>query len=125
MIHSHLKDVFSQRRKTMLMKCLLAKQTPLLLALFILAQLIFSPAVLAQNTTDTLRAAIKDLQMKYGDRYLGAEAFLDRLNQKQNQSGNNFAQLQQEALRAHPLISNTPLLFIERPQYAKDHNSNN
>jgi len=100
------------------MKYRFAQCIPLLWAF-----LLFSPAVLAQNTADTLRAAINDLQMKYGDRYLGAKTFLKHLDQQQNQSGNNFTQLQQEALRAHPLISKIPLLFIERPQYAKDHHN--
>lgn len=76
-----------------------------------------------QNTPDTLRSAIKDLQITYGNRYPQAEAFLNRLNQPANQSGERFTTLQRDALTAHPLIDHTPILFVERAQYLPDHHN--
>jgi len=76
-----------------------------------------------QNTPETLRGAIEDLQARYGKRYLQGEVFLNRLKQSSHRSGQAFLDLQREALAAHPLIANTPILFVERAQYLPDHHN--
>jgi len=75
------------------------------------------------NTPATLRAAITDLQSKYGKHYPQAEIFLNQLKQPGYQSGKKFLTLQREALAAHPLMANTPVLFVERAQYLPDHHN--
>ncbi|NWK56600.1 PD40 domain-containing protein [Verrucomicrobiaceae bacterium N1E253] len=100
-------------------------KTPLFIcAAATLGLLLTSPVhAKGKNSPTSLRAAIEDLQMKYGDRYPQAKAYLKELDQKANQSGENFQKLQQRALRAHPLLTNTPVLFVERAQYLSDHHN--
>ena len=75
------------------------------------------------NTPATLRAAIENLEMKYGDRYPQAKKWLKQLDLPENQTGEGFVKFQQQVLRSHPLIAKTPILFVERAQYATDHHN--
>lgn len=78
----------------------------------------------------TLRAAIGDLQATFGPRYPAGGEFLRRLDaiEKQIQTGADsartaFVQLQRDALIANPLVSGSPIVFVERQQYAPDHHN--
>ena len=75
------------------------------------------------NSPGTLRAAIEDLQVRYGEGYPQAEEFLARLELPVNQSGEGFRALQREALLSHPLVGRWPILFVERGQYRYDHHN--
>jgi len=81
-----------------------------------------SAGVPDSNTPESLRAAITDLQERFGESYPAA-GFLRRLEQQKNQSGERFEALQREALTANPLVSARPILFIERDQYSYDHHN--
>ncbi len=91
-----------------------------------------------------LRRAIEDLSSTFGDRYPAAAEYLDRLvhcegliaearaaleagaaaaaagHEKQLAA---FKALQRDALLANPLVSEAPILFVVRQQYARDHHN--
>jgi len=82
----------------------------------------------------TLRAAIADLAITFGDRYRGAADFLRRLAEIEprlqatalpalKQARADFVTLQREALIASPLVSGQPVLFVARSQYVPDHHN--
>ena len=96
---------------------------PVLMAITLIAGINTTISAADPNTPATLRSAIEHLQSQYGDQYPQAKNFLDQLKHPENQSGKGFAILQRDALTAHPLISNTPILFVERPQYLLDHHN--
>jgi len=90
--------------------------------------LVLAPAsVIAEeepaNTPGTLRAAIVDMQARYGERYPKAEVFLERLERPENQSGAGFETLQREALVASPAVGGQPILFAGRAQYHFEHHN--
>ncbi|MHB8973600.1 MAG: HzsA-related protein [Pirellulaceae bacterium] len=83
-----------------------------------------------RGTPATLRAAIRDLMADFGPRYPSGDAFLRRLDLVEQQMSADmdaaraaFGQLQREALIANPLVSEAPLVFVERRQYAPDHHN--
>lgn len=89
-----------------------------------------APDVAECGSPESLRAAICDLLADFGPRYPAGDAFLDRLDRLAPQvragaegSRAAFRQLQREALIANPLVSGTPVVFVERPQYAPDHHN--
>lgn len=79
--------------------------------------------VLTENkgTPDTLRAAIRDVMATFGERYPKGSSYLARLEEiiKTDSEGlsQRFQALQREAMIAHPLVSEQPLLYIWRNQY--------
>lgn len=75
------------------------------------------------NTREGLRAAILDLQFRYGEQYPQAEHFLARLAEVGSESDMGFAKLQREALAAHPALVAQPILYVERDQYRFDHHN--
>ncbi len=82
------------------------------------------------GTPTTLRAAIRDLMADFGTRYPSGDEFLRRLDLIEQQlaadadsSRAAFHQLLREALVANPLVSGSPVVFIERQQYAPDHHN--
>ncbi|MCH7226952.1 hypothetical protein [Haloferula sp. A504] len=76
-----------------------------------------------QNTPDTLRAAIEHLKARDGADYPDAAAYLERLEQPANRSGEGFVKLQREALVADPAVGSRPVLFVERDPYRYDHHN--
>jgi hypothetical protein len=78
------------------------------------------------NEVTALRNAIADLTATFGVRYpLGQEFLrqLDALVQHPQFPREHFETLRREALIANPLVSEQPLLFIVRAQYAPDHHN--
>ena len=81
---------------------------------------------------DMLRQAIADQLATFGDRYPG-RAFLSELDAietlTKNGTGNQqerddkFRTVQRNALLANPLLSEHPLLYVVRAQYAGDHHN--
>ncbi len=79
-----------------------------------------------------LRTAIQDLMVTFEDRYPDGEAFLGELLEIETAlaSASNpsaglgaFADLQRRALVANPLVSDQPVLYVERRQYPTDHHN--
>ncbi|MCP3920162.1 MAG: hypothetical protein GY711_31945 [bacterium] len=79
-----------------------------------------------------LRAAIEDLMAFFGDRYVGGDAFMAELLEVEASLASKtdraaglraLADLQRRALVANPLISDHPILYVERRQYPKDHHN--
>lgn len=73
-----------------------------------------------QPDAKVVRAAIEDLIGTFGDRYPRGEEFLRRLDTVDMAQ---LAELQREALAANPLVSDQPILFVTRRQYAPDHHN--
>jgi len=83
---------------------------------------------------EPLRAAIRDLQADFGERYPHGPQFLARLDrlvaraQQANDAEKARLQaeldsLRREALVANPLVSGRPILFVHRKQYRPDHHN--
>jgi len=66
-----------------------------------------------------LRAAIKDLQSTFGERYPNGDEFLSRL--AHIKTPDELEALRRQALLANPLVSGQPILFVIRPQYINEH----
>jgi hypothetical protein len=86
----------------------------------------------AAAPTETLRAAIQDLAQTFGPRYPRSEEWLDRLNRLEpvlrgdtvaEADQREFERLRREALIANPLLTEQPVLFVVRQQYARDHHN--
>ena len=82
--------------------------------------------------TASLRAAIEDLIATFGARYADGNGFLAELNvlerqlasdRKRKESLSKLESLRVRALRANPLVSGQPLLFVVRKQYRPDHHN--
>jgi hypothetical protein len=83
----------------------------------------------------SLRAAVEDLQATFGDRYPGAQGFLDHVarltgrlaatprGKALRDLAGDVTALQREALIASPLVSGHPLLYVCREQYVRDHHN--
>lgn len=82
----------------------------------------------------SLRAAIVDLVADFGARYPDGAAFLRQLDAlsprltaadppSQQAARGEFEALRRKALTANPLVSQSPILFVVRQQYAKDHHN--
>ncbi|AQT67133.1 translocation protein TolB [Anaerohalosphaera lusitana] len=70
-----------------------------------------------------LEAAIRDLEETFGEDYAG-EDFLERLNELQDRFDEaEYKSLKREALRANPLVSGQPILYVVRSQYLPDHHN--
>ncbi len=83
---------------------------------------------------DSLRAAIRDLEAAFPDRYPREPGFLARLDslvkRAQQAQGEELRRVQsdlealrREALVANPLVSARPILFVTRKQYRPDHHN--
>ncbi len=83
---------------------------------------------------DALRAAIQDLATTFGPRYAAAPEFLAQLDDLERRAQGatpdqvapihaDFAALQRRALCANPLVSDNPILYINRAQYRPDHHA--
>ena len=71
-----------------------------------------------------LRAAILDLVEAHGSEYPGGAAFLEELRLiEQSGDSTSFQDLARRALIANPLVSGSPILFVERRQYPADHHN--
>lgn len=76
-----------------------------------------------------LRQAIVDLSERFPQSYPNGTKYLERLNQLEVQLEQDpkaiekLRVLQHEALIANPLVSGSPILFVERPQYKSDHHN--
>lgn len=81
-----------------------------------------------------LRAAIHDLAATFGPRYTGAAEFLAALGDLQRRADDatpdqldairaEFAALHRRALLANPLVSEHPILYVQRAQYRPDHHA--
>jgi hypothetical protein len=70
----------------------------------------------------SLGAAISNLTAQYSGRYPGAE-FQRRLTALPTNDATALAKLRREALAAHPLLAEHPLLFVVRPAYRSDHHN--
>lgn len=79
-----------------------------------------------QAKLDSLEAAIQNLAETYPDTYQ-ASRYLESLAALSELKGDGFetayAELQREALLAHPDLQKYPLVFVERKQYPKDHHN--
>jgi len=69
---------------------------------------------------EAVRAAIEDLTDTFGGRYPRGGEFLRRLETADTAQ---LVALQREALLANPLVSDQPILFVVRRQYAPDHHN--
>lgn len=90
------------------------------------------PAPVQSAELNAVRLAIQDLTATYCDRYPQGKCFaegvatLERSAAKEGcTSGftNALAQLRNDALRANPLLTTHPLLFVVRSQYRPDHHN--
>ena len=70
---------------------------------------------------DSLRQAIEHLAITRPAQFPRAAEFLGRLAAATNDAA--FAELQREALLAHPLLTAQPILFVVRHQYRPDHHN--
>ena len=70
---------------------------------------------------ESLRAAIEHLAATRPAHYPRAAEFLGRLAAATNDTA--FAELQRDALLAHPLLTAQPVLFVVRHQYRPDHHN--
>ncbi len=82
--------------------------------------------------TASLRAAVEDLIATFGARYADGNGFLAELNvlerqlasdRNRKESLSKLESLRVRALRANPLVSGQPLLFVVRKQYRPDHHN--
>ena len=91
------------------------------------------PVKQAVPVTDSLRAAIGDLQKTYGDKYPAA-AFLTQLDvfakaidtgsaAEKTKAQTDLLALQKKALIANPLIGGQEILYVFRKQYPGDHHN--
>ncbi len=89
---------------------------------------------LAAPEPGSLRAAIKDLSVTFGESYPGGPRFLERLDRIESRlhspgvspatsAEREYRQLESEALLANPLVSAHPILFVVRKQYRPDHHN--
>jgi len=73
---------------------------------------------------DSLRAAIHELEKKFGKSYPG-EKFLTAIDVAE--AATDFAAIEKVGvdalIRSNPLLNATPLLFVSRPQYPGDHHN--
>jgi hypothetical protein len=87
-----------------------------------------------EQQAESLRAAIADLIADFGPRYPDGGTYLKELDAlkprpSEGDSGGRaaaakaFEALQRKALVANPLVGGTPILFVERHQYAPDHHN--
>ena len=92
------------------------------------------PGPTKAQTPETLRAAVRDLAQTFGERYPHGQAFLDGIDSLEGRGrsaqrdekaklGSELAALAREALTANPIVRGAPILFVVRPQYAKDHHN--
>ena len=83
---------------------------------------------------EALRAAVADLVASFGSRYPGGAGYLNRLDALERRTKTadkaetkaldaELVVLQREALIANPLVSGSPILFIVRNQYERDHHN--
>jgi hypothetical protein len=85
----------------------------------------------AAATPGTLRAAIQGMADRYGPDFSRAAELLARVQAyEQEETGRSeaagreaLAQLARDVMTAHPQLSRSPLLFVVRPQYRKDHHN--
>ena len=82
----------------------------------------------------SLRAAIEDLRITFGERYAGGAGYLAKLDNLERRLKDaapgekpaldkELAVLAREALLANPLVSAQPIIFVQRAQYAPDHHN--
>ena len=76
---------------------------------------------------DPLSAAVRHLTEVYGAEYPRGAEFLERLQSAASKDlrddGGLRGQLEWEALTSHPRLADTPVLFVCRHQYLKDHHN--
>lgn len=83
---------------------------------------------------DSLRAAIRDLNQSFPDRYAQGPQFLQRLDELEHRARKATAgevktlqeeleSLRREALISNPLLTSQPILFVVRKQYRPDHHN--
>ena len=77
----------------------------------------------AENTRESLRAAVTNLAAEYGDAYPGAKAFLQRLDAIDPQDTAALDALRREALLAHPRLVEHLIVYVVRKQYRPDHHN--
>ena len=88
----------------------------------------------SSGTPASLRAALADLMATYGARYPQGQEFMAELARLEPalEAGTDaerqaaraaFEALQKRALAAHPVVRETPLLFVARRQYKPDHHN--
>ncbi len=81
-----------------------------------------------------LRQAIEDLRATFGDRYAKAGSYLAQLGEVEQAATaadtsklpnlrERLDALRSEALRANPLVSGQPLVYVVRQQYRNDHHN--
>jgi hypothetical protein len=99
------------------------------------AVLVLSPGLSADASPSApLRLAITDLLHTYGAEYARGHEFLERLDGLERALQDSaapaspaaraaLADLQREALLAHPLLHRHPILFVVRHQYRPDHHN--
>ena len=75
------------------------------------------------NSKASLRAAVNNLITTFGKEYPRGKEFLARIDKIRDDSSEDFLTLQKEALIANPLVSSTPILFVSRAQYPRDHHN--
>ena len=71
----------------------------------------------------SLRAAVAGLSAQYGPRYARGAEFLRKLEALPAGDAAQLAALRREALAAHPLLAEHPLLYVVRPPYRSDHHN--
>jgi len=83
-----------------------------------------------EQQVQSLRAAIVDLTAQFGPRYPDGQEFLRRLDglrprlaAQEPAALRDLEALRRQALTANPLVRGTPILFVVRQQYAKDHHN--
>jgi len=92
-----------------------------------------SPAPVT-SATAPVRRAVRDLAETFGPRYPGAKASLARLDEIERAAAGTSGDalkacladvraLTREALLAHPLVREHPILFVVRHQYRGDHHN--
>jgi hypothetical protein len=83
-----------------------------------------------EQQVQSLRAAIVDLTAEFGPRYPEGREFLRRLDglrprlaAEEPAALGSLEALRRQVLTANPLVRGTPILFVVRQQYAKDHHN--
>ena len=94
------------------------------------ALLLAAAAAGLRGDSASLRLAIADLAGRYGERYPHAAVLLARLAEAERGAAGAagleaaaLVELTREALLAHPLLREQPLLFVVRSQYRPDHHN--
>jgi len=105
---------------------MIGKMTRSLISTLLLLTLAASLHASDSRPTDigALRSAIECLVDTFGDRYPDGSKYIARLAKTEaDGDASTLKKLRREALVANPLISGQPILFVVRPQYARDHHN--